>query len=346
MFKYHFNIKLSNVRYNHAGSKAVEDCKTILLNSGFEDIEIPFVKKSYMMPLNLIKLFCLLIFYRYKIQPNSLIVVQYPLLGINRYFKYFAAILKAKKCKLACIVHDLDSIRSDDDGRKAQIELENLKVYDVIIAHNNAMKQWLVEQGYSGKIVLIHLFDYLVDDKTLTDCIKNNLAEVAFAGNLGRCKFLKQLSNIEGIKFNLYGPGLEESGVVTGHDVKWMGSFSPEEIVSKINGRFGLIWDGTSLDEYTGLMGHYLKYNTPHKTSLYLVSGLPVIVHKTAAIANYIKLNRLGMVVDDLSNLKSQLSLIDDGQYAEMKKNTLIVSSRLKNGEFLKAAVNQIVDSF
>jgi hypothetical protein len=345
MHKYHFNIRLSNVRYNHAGSKAVEDCKTILLSNGFKDIEIPFIKKAYMMPVNIIKLFCLLAYYKYKVEPGSLIVVQYPLLGINKYFKYFASLLKSKNCRLVSIIHDLDSIRSNDNQQKIEAEIANLNVYDAVIAHNEAMKSWLLQNGYAGKICLINLFDYLVSDQSTSIKIVQEAAPVAFAGNLGRCKFLSKLPDVTGVKFNLYGPGLEEAGVSTTEDIEWKGSFSPEKIVSEISGQYGLIWDGTSIENYTGIMGDYLKYNTPHKTSLYLVSGLPVIVHSTAAIANYIKSNKLGIVVNSLIDLKSQLNAVSNEQYTEMKNSALQVSKKLKAGYFLKTAIDWVIDN-
>ena len=345
MHKYHFNIKLSNVRYNHAGSKAVEDCKSVLLSNGFKDIEIPFVKKAYMMPVNIIKLSCLLAYYKYKIEPASLIVVQYPLLGINKYFKHFASLLKSKNCRLVCIIHDLDSIRSNDNQQKIKAEIDNLNVYDAVIAHNEAMKSWLLQNGFVGKICLINLFDYLVADQPIFSKSFQEIAHVAFAGNLGRCKFLSKLPDVTGVKFNLYGPGLEEAGVSTTANIEWKGSFSPEKIVSEISGQYGLIWDGTSIENYTGLMGDYLKYNTPHKTSLYLVSGLPVIVHSTAAIANYITSNNLGIVVSSLTDLGSRLAAVSNEQYAEMRNNALQTSEKLKAGYFLKTAIDWVIDN-
>ena len=52
---------------------------------------------------------------------------------------------------------------------------------------------------------------------------------------------------------------------------------------------FGLVWDGTSLDGCNGRYGEYLKFNNPHKTSLYLSCGIPVIIWKEAALADFVE---------------------------------------------------------
>jgi hypothetical protein len=345
MNKYHFNIRLNNVRYNHAGSKAVEDCKAILLANGFEDIEISFVKKGYLMPFNLIKLLFSLFIYSSKIKPNSLVLVQYPLLGINRYFKYFASKLKAKQCHLVCLIHDLDAVRSESkDDNAIRQELQVLSVYDTAIAHNEAMRNWLVQNGYKGKIVTIELFDYLTNEASKQGGSFSAEPEVLFAGSLSRGKFINHLHNVKNVAFKLYGPGFDAELLKTNPNVKWMGSFSPDEIVRELEGNFGLIWDGTSIETCTGVMGNYLQYNTPHKTSLYLVCGLPVIIPLSAAMAKYVTTNKIGIAVNSLSDLAGVLSGLTQEQYLEMKGNALHVSTQLKQGYFLMRAVDEVME--
>jgi len=341
MEKYHFNIRLDNVRYKHAGSKAVEDCRQILLNNGFIDLEISFLKKRRLLPFNLLRLVCLMFYYRIKIQPGSLVLIQYPLLGINNYMGRFIRALQRKSCKVACIIHDIDAIRSPDNAERIKKEIKILCRYDGVIAHNPAMSAWLKNNGYTGKIVEIILFDYLVNKKNITTN-NNNGTDVVFAGNLGRSVFLRDLKQISSISFGIYGPGFASETIKDGQNVRWKGVFSPDEIVNVIEGRFGLIWDGPSIDSCTGLMGEYLKYNTPHKISLYLTSGLPVIVPCTAAMAAYVKANHLGLCVNSLMELPQQLVSTSEESYSEMRANALKQRALLTEGYFLTIAVQRL----
>lgn len=55
-------------------------------------------------------------------------------------------------------------------------------------------------------------------------------------------------------------------------------SLAAEELPGALVQSFGLVWDGNSMDTCTGNYGSYLRINDPHKVSLYLSSGLPIIV--------------------------------------------------------------------
>lgn len=228
MKKYHFDVKINGKRGNNAGSKATQDCKEILLNNGYEDLEILLIKVWYLLPLYLVKLLATLIYYIIIIQPNSFIVVQYPVLGINRFFKYFIKPLKLKGCRFCCLIHDLDSLRSVYDKSSIQKEIDALSAYDAVISHNKSMTSWLQENGYKGHIEEIFLFDYLVlSDKQKENKIKSEYDEIAFAGALNRGSFLKKLAeNDNTFYLNLYGTGFKKNIIGNNTKIKWCGSFS------------------------------------------------------------------------------------------------------------------------
>lgn len=98
------------------------------------------------------------------------------------------------------------------------------------------------------------------------------------------------------------------------------------------------MWDGTSSDSCVGNTGEYLKYNNPHKTSLYMVAGLPVIVWDQAAIAEFVVNNGVGIAVSSLNDLASTLQEITEQEYEKMRSNAVQVGVRLKSGDYLKKA--------
>ena len=107
MRKYHFDINIDKKRGNNAGSKATSDCKNILINMGFTDLQISLRQVWYLLPFNVLTLFACLFYYSVIIRKNSFIVVQYPLLGINHFFKYFIKLVEHKHCKFCAVIHDL-----------------------------------------------------------------------------------------------------------------------------------------------------------------------------------------------------------------------------------------------
>ena len=136
---------------------------------------------------------------------------------------------------------------------------------------------------------------------------------------------------------NLYGPNYE--GEKENDNIRYLGSFPPDEIPSVIEGKFGLVWDGEKLDTCEGGTGEYLKYNNPHKTSLYLVAGLPVIIWKKSAMAKFIEREKVGFTVNSLEEIKNKINSMTREEYDEMTANAKAVSARLSSGYYLKKAL-------
>ena len=120
-----------------------------------------------------------------------------------------------------------------------------------------------------------------------------------------------------------------------------MGSFLPEELPGELSGHYGLVWDGTSIETCDGPFGNYLRFNDPHKLSLYLVSGLPVIVWAESAVAGFVKEESLGITVSSLKDIPQAISRVSPTEYKTMVQNTLKFSARLRDGYYLKHALEE-----
>ena len=103
-----------------------------------------------------------------------------------------------------------------------------------------------------------------------------------------------------------------------------------------------MIWDGDSSKECSGVYGEYLKYNNPHKTSLYLSSGMPIIIWREAALAEFVDKNKLGIVVDNLSQIKPILDKMTKEEYQEIKSNTIKIAHKLRSGFYIKKAITEL----
>ena len=120
---------------------------------------------------------------------------------------------------------------------------------------------------------------------------------------------------------------------------EYMGSYPPDILPQYLNQGFGLIWDGNSTESCAGVIGNYLKYNNPHKCSLYLASGIPVIVWKKAALADFINIHNAGILVESLEEIPEKIQNLSEKEYIQMKNNAEKISLKLKDGYFLKKAI-------
>ena len=209
-----------------------------------------------------------------------------------------------------------------------------MKEFDCLIAHNSKMMGWLKKCGIpSNKLISLEIFDYLNNNQILN---LNSQNDLVFAGNLVKSKFLTHW-NINK-KLKVFGINPDKNYP---RNIQYCGVKSPEELPKYLDGSFGLVWDGTTMITNDGVYGEYTKYNNPHKVSLYLSCGLPVIVWKEAAIAEFIENNGLGLTVASLDDLPGKLENITENDYMIFLSNVEKIMQRIRSGYFTSRAVKK-----
>ena len=313
-----------------AGTKAVNDVCKILAQSGYEPFYVSYPSIYGNKITRNIKL--LGDFYRlYKtIKPEDTVLIQWPQGFRNLWIFYW--VIKKKCNHLQLLIHDIDILRGKH--KNAKWTMRFLKMADKIIAHSQTMKDWLVDKGFdSDKIEILTAFDYLTDDK-VTDNRKKT-KEVVFAGNLEKSEFLQKILETDlGLTINCYGKKIDNLS----KGLNYKCAFRSEN-VSALEGSWGLVWDGDSLDTCNGPMGEYQRYNSPHKLSLYIVAHLPVIVWKEAAMAQYVKEKGIGICVSSLREISGIIDELKENDYKTMIENIKRESDMLRSGAHLKACL-------
>ena len=94
-------------------------------------------------------------------------------------------------------------------------------------------------------------------------------------------------------------------------------------------------------NEAMDVVKDYLRINNPHKTSLYLACGIPIITWNKAAIAQYVRKNRVGITVSSLDEINEKLKDVSKDEYNLMRKNAKKCSERVRKGYYLKKAIQE-----
>lgn len=349
---------VSEVQYDSgvqrtAGTKARNDVETILSNEGYKKLIIEKkIKKSELRFKSLSYHFSCFsewkkIFNEAGIKSGDEVVIQFP--PVNHTL-FLAGLIKKyidKGVKIKLLIHDMEMLRTAARNdvkalKKLRINLEEkntLRVASSVIVHNQKMLDKLVDLGIPKEnLINLEIFDYIVEDNG--NPYKNETASinspVIIAGALRRHKsgYVYELpSNID---FNLYGVGYEEEKK---DNIHFRGSFPADDLPFELFGSFGLVWDGISSETCAGPFGEYLRINNPHKTSLYLASGIPVIIWNEAALAEFVEENKCGITIGSISEISDKLKSITEEEYAEIKKNVQLVALKLRQGYYTKKAM-------
>lgn len=341
-----------------AGIKARDDVERILSSDGFREIivETDLEKRKKVNSI-------LGIYYHYetmckwnnalkKLKKNDYLIMQFPVINHTIFLNHTIRGLQKRGVKVVLLIHDLETIRSSlrketSSKQKIRLNLEEksiLKGCNYIIAHNFRMVDYLNKTlGIDkDKLISLEIFDYLIPgfDENFDGEKINKESPIIVAGTLRlhKAKYVYDLP--ENINFNLYGVGYEGKEK---QNIKYYGAFMPDELPFAMKGSFGLVWDGESANTCSGILGEYLKINNPHKTSLYLASGIPVVIWKKAALAEFVRKNNCGIVVDSIEDINQMKDLINENDYLEMKRNVMKISKQLRSGYYLLNAVKKIM---
>ena len=327
--------------YKTAGNKAMEDIRNIAGAMGYQKIDIHLLvgntdseAKEWSVKRNQQEWErC------YETIPNdSVLLLQHPTWQLQSSRTQVLRRLKSEKnVKIISVMHDVESLRRVYDDSVKQEEFSVIfELTDVFVAHTKAMKKYFLSIGVEeNRVATLGIFDYLAAEPVLRHMEKS----ITVAGNLNGIKspYVKKLRSLPNIKIHLFGVGYTPSPEDT--HIFYHGAFPTEEISQALCGGFGLVWDGDSLDTCGGYTGQYLRYNSPHKCSLYLASGLPVVVWKEAALAAFVQEHGVGLAVNSLYELPAILEDMTEERYNEFLMNIGPVSKALRDGEHTKRAI-------
>lgn len=330
MTKYILDVKRGQA--NTAGVKAKEDITEILVKDGFKKLVFE-VRENKLLKL-------IMTGFDWgkslsSVVDGDTVVFQYPM--YSRFAgKSFFEVVDKKNLNInkIVIIHDIESLRLyKDNKQKVKEELNFLNKFDCLVVHNSEMKDWLTQNGITKKMVELKIFDYLNNNKLVDTSIEK---PIIFAGNLEKSKFLEKLDIKKEI--DLFGIMPSENYP---KNIRYNGVKNPEELSSFFDGSFGLVWDGNAVETNNGIYGEYTRYNNPHKVSLYISSGLPVIVWKEAAIAEFVRNQHIGIIVSSLDDIDNILAGITSEEYLAMVKNVNTESDKLRTGYYTKLALSK-----
>ncbi|MBO9634847.1 MAG: hypothetical protein J7578_17180 [Chitinophagaceae bacterium] len=317
------------------GGIGYTDIERILQSEGYQPIFFPChysygVIAKIRRALYLLKLF-------FFLPSGSLVIFLHPQYATMN--KTLVRLLgKRKSIKRVAVIGDINGLRH---GNKAilQQELALFAGYDHLIVHNPKMKKWMEEQIPSSSISVLHFFDFLTEPKK-TPAVQNT--ELAYAGNLAESPFLERLNELlpqnEGVLFKVYGqpysPRLQEQ-----RNLEYMGVSEPYGLPAKLEGAYGLIWDGNGLEAAEDSIADYLNYISPHKASLYILSGIPLILGRDAGIADLVQEHGIGILLDNLHDIKQALAAVSTDEYQAMCANCRELAKQIASGACTKQAL-------
>lgn len=343
-----YYIELRKNAEHTAGPKAPNDIYDISEKLGYKSLKLLIedgkdskLKKKFKVNKMWISFFS-------KLRKGDVVIFQHPTYGIKEAIRFIPLLKKIKHIEFISVIHDLELLRGGVSTYDNEIAVLSDKVllpmFDKNICHNENMKKYLINEGIcEDKLVSLDIFDYLTNSSEMSESKGTGLT---IAGNLNKDKsgyLYKLIEKNPNYTINLYGPNFDGNTDLS-KNINYLGSFSPDELPNKLQGQFGLVWDGDSIETCSGNTGNYLRYNNPHKTSLYLAAGIPVLIWKEAAIAKFVQKHNVGILIDNLQEIEEVLTSTPQEKLEEMQKNAKEVGLKLRDGYYFKRAIEKCLN--
>lgn len=287
---------------------------------------------------------------RRQVKKEDTVLLQHPNEGVKLTRFFLKGMKEKKNVKVIILIHDLVNLRNSlvrtqsnaEVSVNSSEEAEILRLADYIICHNHKMKKYLTDVlGLNEEsIICLEIFDYKHDCELPNTRVLDQ--SITIAGNLlkNKSEYIYKLVEEGDCKIHLYGPNYDAKA--DNPHVCYHGVMSPDELPGKMEGSFGLVWDGPEITTCAGIAGEYLRFNNPHKCSLYLSSNMPVIIWKEAALAPFVEENGVGITVDNLLDIADAIEELTDEQYAQMVSNTIKIGEQIRSGYYLKLALREV----
>lgn len=351
---YILNQKIDK-EFNAAG-KAMRDVFEVFTNNGVKIM--PGVPKTAHKIFKILD-FPILIFYMiFVLGKGDYCIFSYPE-NIAK-IKLLKKLAPVRGVKVVCFINDINSIREgnfDHPDVKANIErdMDIINCASIVMAPNKNSKEFLSSHGVDANILTVGTWDYIMDsnprndsDTQKADIQENDIndkCKIAFAGNLNKAPFIEKFDDIDyqniNIEFIVWGN--YDGDIPTSSHMIYKGSVAPEKLpfeTAKCD--FGLVWDGVSVHECEGGLGEYLRYNNSHKCGLYLASGIPVFVWRNSGLADFVKSNECGFLIDNLDQIPQIIANMTKDDYENVMKNVKVVSENIRKGYYLKRVLEEM----
>lgn len=327
---------------NSAGGKFPKDIICVFIKNDYQHINVheAYPKRNLLKSFNQIFTDILNLSH---IKTKSLVVyIDQVRPRLSKYLSF--VIFKLKKCDVVDFLEDVEFLRNNYSDSKIKHCIKTMNGCKCVISQNNKMSKELRRRGLRSQTFELNILDFL---SNVVDVGKERNVDskwsVCYGGNLSSFQsgFIFKLPYFSSVIFYVYGPNLPSKDLPQGCEFK--GTFDAENCVGHIKGDWGLVWNGNDIfvDE-NDKKSTYYNYVCPHKLSMYLLCGMPVIVYKESAMANFVIQNKCGIVVNNLKDLDKVLSEINEKMYQQLKRGALEIASRIAVGKYTSNVINEM----
>jgi len=247
--------------------------------------------------------------------------------------------------RIIAYVYDLPVVQVPPPSRaermKAlEVEREFFDLIDVFMVFNDEMAKYLNKQGIESKrIVTYEILDHHGPPPPPFKPL-GKPAKIVYAGALTReiVGPLERLGKCRNCRYIFYG---KDGGLLSGitrEDFEYRGFIHPTVIHKYLQeADFGLL-------SYHPRRARYMRFGHGDKFTLYIASGLPVIVLSNLEYpVKLVEKYRVGYIARSLEEIPDIVTNITEEEYSKTRQNVVQLARKITQGYFFKKALLEAI---
>lgn len=267
-----------------------------------------------------------------QVKPGDIVLLPFPLyiLAMNFQKECIDFLKKMKNVKLIAFVLDLHTwLYKGDYNPKTDFLLEQLRTFDLLIVPTKKFAGRLKKEGVSTPMLSFDFLDFIYNGPIKT---KNWKQKIYIAS--GRAISLK---NYHG-KTDIVVIGSSNS---TRENITVLPHRKAIELPQIFDGGFGAVdlINNVTTNTNNYDWDSYSAYTSPSKLSLYLASGLPVLVRSDSAVKELVERAGIGLIVDDLNDIDRVFEKLNENDYQKILKKVATYQRAVSTGYFAQRAL-------
>jgi hypothetical protein len=283
------------------------------------------------------------------VEPGDIVVSQFPSDYKAEMYSYYLSAIHERGAVAGVMVHDVPNWLSDG-WRDGDFPEKFVQEFDFMITHTKGFGEAFRERGYHKPIFYNVFFDYINTAPLNKMAFKK---QVFSAGNTVKSYNLTRWTNETQLIIydNIFDSIGKEDDLIKEvlasfeeHGVDYCGQREPDQLSQEFDGGFGILTyeDLKYPGWYDKYSKEYARINSPLKLSLYLSSGLPVIVDDYTPSADFIERYALGFKISDITEIDEKLSSFSEADYQRMADNVAKFAQLLRTGYFTKRVLSEV----
>ena len=268
------------------------------------------------------------------VEEGDVVVIQLPLwIQFNFQNELIDRLKQKKDIKIIGFINEVITYNDNKPyNPESDFFLSQMVKFDLLVTLNEQMSEMLRRDNVTKPMIPMIINDFLSQKRIYEMKLSKQLIYIVENP-------IPNFENIVEFKTPLaiYGQSLPNSSISSSVTFRSIDTF--EELPYHLKGGFGLVDIPEMYDSIKEKRNLSQKYKNSMSMSIFLASGIPLVVLEDSPYTTWVLKNKIGIVVPDLASIDTIIEKMTEADYQIMLESVIRIQGGVASGLFTKRAL-------